>query len=288
MARRNSPDQLELFDAAPAGGRPGRGRTAGGRPKGGAAKGGVRVKRATPRRDAAGLHAELDTLLGGRLAALVLTRNHHSIVSARPSPAKRSKIALRLDECFLSAAPKTLAAVATWVLSGSRDGSAALAKIRDHYASAVDHERRTRRPRRALPRRTAGEAVDLARVYERLNRRYFGGELELAITWGRSASRSAARRRYGRSRSIQLGTYSFEQKLIRIHACLDHASVPSYVVDAVVYHEMVHAALPAPARGAARRILHPPEFRDLERRFERHREAEAWIAANFGRLLRRC
>lgn len=294
MARRNSPDQLELFDrtgASAAAGRRSPGRAAS---RGGKARG-TPVKRATPRRDEGGLRAELNGLFRGRLADLVLTRNHHSIVSAKPLPSNRQKIALRLDECFLSAPPTTLAAVATWVLSGPGKSSAALARIRDHYAVAADHAKRAKKPRRSAPRRTAGEMVDLARVYDRLNRRYFDGALTATITWGRSAGaaasaggRAPARRRYGRTRTIQLGSYSFEQKLIRIHACLDHESVPAYVVEAVVYHEMVHAALPPPERGAARRILHPPEFRDLERRYQRHREAEAWIGANFGKLLRRC
>ncbi len=288
MARRNSPNQLELFDPAASSAATGKGRP----PKGPENR--STVKRATPRRDAGRLRADLDGLFGGRLADLVLTRNRHSIISARPLPSNRAKITLRLDECFLSAAPTTLAAVAAWVLSGPRKSSAALARIRDHYAMAADHEARSKRPRKAAPRRTAGEVVDLARAFARLNRRYFGGALEVGITWGKASAarstgaRAAARRRLGRTRTIQLGSFSFEQKLIRVHPCLDHESVPPHVVEAVVYHEMVHAALPAPARGSARRVLHPPEFYELERRYERHREAEAWIGANFGKLLRRC
>ncbi len=101
---------------------------------------------------------------------------------------------------------------------------------------------------------------------------------DIAITWGR----------YGRGkRSIRFGSFDGTQRLIRVHPALDANWVPTYFVDFVVYHELLHAVIP-PRRGSGdRRILHPPEFRTLEARFPEYEEAMAWERENLERLLNR-
>ena len=107
----------------------------------------------------------------------------------------------------------------------------------------------------------------------------FGGTLLPPITWGRWSTLR------GRRRTIRLGSYDHREGLIRIHPALDQEWVPRELVEAVVHHELLHAALP-PRESGGRRCLHGPEFRRLERELPQHTVAERWLAANLPRLLR--
>ncbi len=60
--------------------------------------------------------------------------------------------------------------------------------------------------------------------------------------------------------------------------------VPRYVVESVVYHEVLHATLP-PVMKNERRRIHTPEFRRRERLFPNYQRAERWIDRNPKRLL---
>jgi hypothetical protein len=72
---------------------------------------------------------------------------------------------------------------------------------------------------------------------------------------------------------------------VRIHPALDRRWVPRYFLAYVMFHEMLHHAMPV-TRGPGRRLLHPPEFREREREFRHHERALAWERAHLHRLLR--
>jgi hypothetical protein len=126
--------------------------------------------------------------------------------------------------------------------------------------------------------RTAGRAHDLRAIYDRLNREYFDGKLDARITWG-----SAPRRQRPR-RSIKMGSFAVEDRLIRIHPVLDHASVPDYFVAWIVFHEMLHGKYEVIRKGD-RRCFHTKEFIAEERTFRDYQRACAWERANMDRLL---
>jgi predicted metal-dependent hydrolase len=128
-----------------------------------------------------------------------------------------------------------------------------------------------------------GRSCDLAAVAAEINRRWFGGELTAAITWGRRRPRRRRRRRPRRI-SMQLGSYHQQQDLVRIHPALDQPWVPRYVIESVIYHELLHAALP-PVEKGGRRCVHTAEFKRRERLFPRLDEAQAWIRENLGKLI---
>jgi hypothetical protein len=140
------------------------------------------------------------------------------------------------------------------------------------------------RPPRIEPR---GRCCDLSALAAEVNQRWFGGELTAAITWGRRRPRR--RRRHGRFArprrvSMQLGSFHQEQDLVRIHPALDRPWVPRFVLESVIYHEMLHAALP-PVRDGGRRRVHTPEFKRRERLFPQLAAAQRWIRENLGRLV---
>ena len=63
------------------------------------------------------------------------------------------------------------------------------------------------------------------------------------------------------------------------------SGVPRYVVENVVFHEMLHERIPRQLINGRWRV-HSPEFRQAEQRFPYHRQAEQWQQRNLHRLLR--
>jgi hypothetical protein len=131
------------------------------------------------------------------------------------------------------------------------------------YSPAVRHridEVRRRRGRKCLlpPR---GRHYDLDEIFNRLNRRFFAGKL--------------ARPRLGwstrRSRSI-LGHYDSAHDVIIISRWFDTADVPRFLVEYLVFHEMLHIKYPV-ERDGHRRIVHSRAFREAEKQFPHYERA---------------
>lgn len=142
---------------------------------------------------------------------------------------------------------------------------------RQDVQALLERVRRERGRKRVLG--PSGTVFDLVERFERLNREYFHGlmarpELGWSVTGGR----------------WELGHYDRSHHTIVLNRMLDHPSVPEYVVDYVLYHEMLHLVFPVERKGG-RRCVHPPEFRAREHEYPRHREAEAWIREEFGKLV---
>ena len=113
-----------------------------------------------------------------------------------------------------------------------------------------------------------GRYHDLASLSESVNREYFSGGINASSTWGIRRRGRAVRRR-------TLGSYSSHTNTIRINPVLDKRSVPSYFIEFIVYHEMLHADLGV-GTGTNRRSVHTREFRRREKMFKKYAEALAW------------
>jgi len=268
------PRQLHLFNDEPA--------VAVRAPRAPVAGGGERLRR------------RLNALLDGSLRTLVLTANRSRILTARPAAGRDpAGLDLRLDRCFTDAPDGVLREVAAFcrATSGRRGAETrrrALAAIREHFEARRAPARLPGPQRRAdfAPR---GARFDLAAIRDRLNRSWFGGRLTAEVTWGRERRGRGHPRALSRCRqrraSIQLGSYNQEEDLIRVHPALDRGEVPEYVVESVVFHELLHAALPPDVHNGRRR-LHSAEFRRRERLHPDHARAERWIRANLPKLLK--
>ncbi len=236
--------------------------------------------RLLPGPDANRLHLlrRLNRFADGRLSDLKLTDNRRTILTVRP--ADRARLELRIHHSFLEAPEHVLRAVADFVGSkkGSERARQALTLIREHFSR---HKSGAGRVRRAVLR-PEGAALDLRELVDDLNGRYFEGRLKVDVTWGRAAT-GACRR--GRGASLQLGSYSYEDNLIRVHRVLDDPGVPRYVIEAVVHHELLHADMPPEIRNG-RRFFHTPEFRQRERQFRLLGRANTWIQEHLPELLR--
>jgi hypothetical protein len=207
----------------------------------------------------------------GKVLDLRLTDNRHTIVSVRRG---RERYGVRVHRMFAGAEPRLLRALARYVVHNDQRASALLSEFIEQNQDQI---RRPPRRVRRLVMRTRGRIHDLAAVLDRLNSRYFDGKLDLRITWG------TARRRRSQ-RSIKIGAYLVEDRLIRVHPVLDQEMVPRYFLDWIVFHEMLHGKHKI-RRVGGRRCFHPPEFAREEQQFPDYARARLWEKANLDRLL---
>ncbi len=124
-----------------------------------------------------------------------------------------------------------------------------------------------------------GEYFDLREIFERLNRRHFGGKLRrYKVMWGR-------RRKQRPKDYFVFGTIQEEDRVIRINPWLDQPFVPRWFLEYILYHEMLHSVVPDEMRGR-RRLVHTDEFNRRERKFPQYSRARRWEADNLARFLR--
>ena len=120
-----------------------------------------------------------------------------------------------------------------------------------------------------------GKVYNLDEVFDHLNARYFSSSLQKPkISWGKRPTRRV------------LGHHDKVHDAIVLSPSLDNPRVPGYVVEYVLYHEMLHVKYP-PRLAAGRTIYHGREFRMEEKRFEKFDEASTWVERNASRLSRR-
>lgn len=224
--------------------------------------------------DRARLASELSLRLSRLLhepATVELTDNAWTMVSYRRI---EGLLRFRLHLMFCAAPDDVLRAVAGFTGRARRlHGRAIDAFIRENRALIKAA------PQRAQPSLASrGRVHDLAEIFDGLNGRHFEGAVAARIGWGRRGPG-------GRRRSIKMGVYFHEQKLIRIHPALDDERVPRHFVELVVFHEMLHQIIPPRTDEGGRRCVHGKEFRAAERRFPGYERARAWERAHLHLLL---
>jgi len=111
----------------------------------------------------------------------------------------------------------------------------------------------------------AGKVYDLAELFTQLNARYFDDQLARPeLSWSQRPTRRI------------LGHHDHVHRVIIISSTLDSAAIPRFVVEYVLFHEMLHVKHPARVV-SGRTIYHGRRFRDDERTFERFDEALKWL-----------
>ena len=208
---------------------------------------------------------------GARPVLLSITDNRHAMISHSQ---ERGVVRARVHHMFLNAPPRVQSALVRYVREGDREASNVIGRYIEANTLRLARASRTRRLV------SQGRHHDLIAVFQRLNTHYFDGALNILVTWGVRSPQPRKPRA-----TIKLGSYSFQDRLIRIHPALDRRWVPRYFLEYVMFHEMLHHAMPV-TRGSGRRLLHPPEFRERERELRHHERALAWERAHLHRLLR--
>ncbi len=127
----------------------------------------------------------------------------------------------------------------------------------------IDEVRRQRGRKLLLP--PCGRRFDLKEIFTDLNRRFFHDEIEgVRIGWSQNRSRRL------------LGHYDSSHRTITVTRWLDSPRVPRYVVEYLVFHEMLHVRIPVEHRNH-RRVVHSAAFLTAERALPDYARAARWL-----------
>jgi hypothetical protein len=112
---------------------------------------------------------------------------------------------------------------------------------------------------RKILRGHQGRFHNLQESFDRVNLKYYDGEISgITLTWGQDSRRT-------------LGHYDATHRTIVVSSRFDRRTVPGFLVDFIIYHELLHHVIPTRYRNG-RRIMHPPELKKRERQFDRYEE----------------
>ena len=184
---------------------------------------------------------------------------------------RNGRLLVRLSDLLESAPEAVLRAIAHILLAKmyrqpiDRGQAARYRKyVASHEIVRQAHLVRQIRGRKRL-RSARGFIYDLDELFEELNTRFFHGLMARPrMSWSQL-----------RTRRI-LGHYDPAHNAIVISRIFDHFAVPRFVVEYIVYHEMLHLKHPVKLRGS-RRCVHSAEFQAEERLFPRAAEANAFL-----------
>jgi hypothetical protein len=178
---------------------------------------------------------------------------------------------VRVSDILRDAPLEIMEAAAAVLLSRlyRRSAPRELLDLYRHYSTARGTHRRVLAIRSKRGTRVAGgpkgEAHNLAPMFARLNREYFSGRLHRPrLGWSKRRWRA------------QLGCFDPGLDQIVINARLDGAAVPPYVVEYVLYHEMLHVRHPIRVASCGLQA-HGADFRRAEQQFKDYERARKFL-----------
>lgn len=184
---------------------------------------------------------------------------------------RNGKTVIRLSDILEDAPDDVLAALIRILiaqLSRRKGTSADLQTYRDYMRTPEVEQRhkRVRLQRSRKPQHSPqGKYHHLQDSFERVNAGYFSPPIAMpTLRWSQKRSR------------FRLGYHDALHNQIVLSRWLDRKAVPRYVLDYVMYHEMLHIAVP-PQQVNQRRIVHSAEFRKREQEFRQYRKAIYWL-----------
>ena len=184
---------------------------------------------------------------------------------------REGKLLVRLSDLLEGAPKSVLRAIAHILLAKmyrrpvDRDQAARYRRyVSSHHMSRKAHLVRQMRGRKLIVS-AQGHTYDLEAIFDELNARFFHGLLARPqMTWSSEHARN------------RLGHYDPAHNAIVVSRVFDQTRVPRYVVEYIVYHEMLHLKHPVKLRGS-RRCVHSAEFQSEEKHFERFEDAKAFL-----------
>lgn len=190
---------------------------------------------------------------------------HHTI------RVRAGRVYVRISDVFRSAPPEIIRALAFLLVARllSRKPPRDQEKLYRSYAFSPEILRAADLARRQRGRKVIstanGRVYDLNRIFLRVNRRHFDGEIEKPVlTWSKR-----------RTRSI-LGHHDAAHDTITISKTLDSPEVPEWFVEYIMFHEMLHIKHRARIING-RRYYHTPAFRAEEKSYPKYEQAQEWL-----------
>lgn len=197
-----------------------------------------------------------------RLPLRIVFLNQSSLYRVRQS---RQGIELFIHEGFCGAPPEMIEDILSSALI--KRYAVRLTRIRQYARGSkfmeVDAQLDGNKRKKVLNPR--GQAYDLELIFHRVNSEYFQGNLERpGLTWSKVLTFRT------------FGHYHLEQDTVTISRTLDNNHVPPYVVDYIMYHELLHKKLGVKISGK-RKLAHTTEFRKLEQSFVQYADAKIFL-----------
>jgi len=197
--------------------------------------------------------------IAGQPVSLTITDNATSLLSLRN---KGTSLSIRLHWMFLQADVHVIGEIASFIKNGKKATPLLHEYIGKHKYCL---KKKAQRPSVV---RTVGRYHDLQKLFTSVNNEYFSGSVTALITWGKRNPKWSVRKR-------MLGSFCRTTNTIRINPVLDRKTIPQYVINFVIYHEMLHSVIPAQEKNG-RRLVHNAEFRKREKLFKDYSKAMAW------------
>jgi hypothetical protein len=138
--------------------------------------------------------------------------------------------------------------------------------MQSHIRDLSEESRKTRG--RKMVSSAQGRFYDLDQMFDQINERYFGNELpKPVLTWSQNKTRRI------------LGHHDEAHDTVVISKSLDSQKVPPFVVEYILYHELLHVKYPIEVVNGRQR-KHSREFKSDERKFPYYEQAEKWLKYN--------
>lgn len=174
------------------------------------------------------------------------------------------QLKLTINECLLRAPT----GIKREILQAALDGNRNSRKLVKAYCSSPGYQRMDeliRGEKHGQGSSPKGTFVDLEEVFTRINQNYFHKKLEKPqLAWSQ-------KRTYRR-----LGSYSAQTDTVVISRTFDQASVPDYVLDFIMYHELLHKKLGIKKANSGKHN-HNKKFKDLEKQYFHFARANEWL-----------
>ncbi|UCE45416.1 MAG: hypothetical protein JSU93_00530 [Methanobacteriota archaeon] len=186
--------------------------------------------------------------------------------------ARNGRLAFRISD-YMRGSPDDVLESAAWFLTCRARGEECPKSFSSRY---LEHVRSAEfwsncRPlyisrARNLSFKPIGNARDLNAAFESVRLCHFRGGLEKPdLAWARE------------SPSRRIAFLHQPLKVLAVNRTLDSEMIPTFVLEFVIYHELLHAVMGCQAY-PDRRVYHTNEFRARERQFAKHDEARRWLA----------
>ena len=222
------------------------------------------------------IESEFELLLGAELrkrgyslAGVTWTRNRVKLVSSR---ARRQRVHVRVARKLLLLGERTVGPIAGLVAEEVSARALLQALFKELPVEEIVPRRRVLRPQ--------GDAFNLEQLLAYPCELLEMKPSDIRITWG------ARRRPVRRQRTFRLGTYDPRTDVVCLHRILDHPDVPTFYIEFVIFHELIHRHVGL-EKGPEAARRHDTYFRELESAFPRLEEARAWEREQLMRHARR-
>lgn len=186
--------------------------------------------------------------------------------------AKGHNLHILIHEGFIGAAPSVLEALMRSALSAGSDADQVKMKAFTLDDDFVEIQMALEAATADLRDQPQGQYHDLGAAFERVNATYFEGAIARpTLVWNRTPT------------VRKMGHYDKARDILMVSISLDHPKVPDYVIDYIVYHEVLHKQMGVDLVNG-RRQAHTPDFRQAEQAFARYEEAKVFLSRMPGNL----